>query len=392
MTVNKTNWSLVLIIVFAGITAATNIGKVAPVIPLIQQELGLSLVNVGWVVSGFSLAAMFLCLLMSVLATQVGNYRLAVLALLMMGAGGLISANAGSFPALLSGRVTESLGFVMIAVTGPALLAKVALPEDMAIAITLWTIWLPVGVILMLLLSPLLVSLSGWRLVWSVTSWLSLAWALVLGIAVFKIGTAGDRAPRISRAEFRGLFHRNSWLLTLSMTCFSMAYLAATSFAPTFWYETHDISLRQGAYFLTFAMFGTMIGNLSSGLLVKRGYATRKLLLMAFVIPTLIGGCSFLTSLPFWVQYIGFVIFTTLAGAVPTVLMAVAPTYTSSPVQIGPSVAMVFQGATTGQVLGPILLSQLIEYHQHNWSWALLFFSVLAVMGSLLMSQVRPPE
>jgi MFS family permease len=72
--------------------------------------------------------------------------------------------------------------------------------------------------------------------------------------------------------------------------------------------------------------------------------------------------------------------------------MAVAPTYTSSPVQIGPSVAMVFQGATTGQVLGPILLSQLIEYHQHNWSWALLFFSVLAVTGGLLMSQVRSPE
>ena len=59
--------------------------------------------------------------------------------------------------------------------------------------------------------------------------------------------------------------------------------------------------------------------------------------------------------------------------------------------QIGPSVAMVFQGATAGQVLGPILFSQLIEYHQHNWSWALLFFGVFALLGGMFMFLIRPP-
>ena len=390
--VAKTHWWLVIVVVLAGVTAATNIGKVAPVIPLIQQELGLSLANVGWVVSGFSCAAMFLCLLMSVLASKIGNYRLAVLALLLMGVGGLVSASADEFTTLLLGRITESLGFVMIAVTGPALIAKVVLTKDRPLAITLWSIWLPVGVILMLLLSPLLVDLSGWRLVWQTTGSLALVWTLVLGIALFKIGWASDREKSISRTEFRGLFHRNSWLLALSLACFSCVYLAATSFAPTFWFETHNISLRNGAYWLALAMFGTIIGNISSGLLVKRGYPTRNLLLIGFVVPALLGGLAFVVGLPFWLQYLCFFTFVTFGGAVPTVAMTVAPTYTTAPVQVGPSVALVFQGATTGQVLGPILFSQLIEYHQYNWSWAVLFFSMFALVGGALMSMIRPPN
>lgn len=387
----KTHWWLVFVVVFAGVTAATNIGKVSPVIPLIQQELGLSLVNIGWIVSGFSFFSMFLCLLMSVLASKAGNYRLAVLALVLMGVGGLASASAADFTILLFGRITESLGFVMIAVTGPALIAKVVLTKDRPLAITFWSIWLPVGVILMLLLSPVLVDFSGWRLLWLVTGCLALLWALVLGIALFRIGRASDREPSINRAEFRGLFHRNSWLLTLSMLCFSCAYMSATAFAPTFWFETHGISLREGAYWLALAMFGTIVGNLSSGLLLKRGYPARSLLLAGFVLPAFLCGFVFVSGLPFWLQYICLVLFVTCGAAVPTITLATAPTYATSSVQVGPSVAMVFQGATAGQVLGPILLSQLIEYHQYNWSWAVLFFGAFALIGGVLMSLLHAP-
>ena len=387
----RTHWWLALVVAFAGVVAATNIGKVAPVIPLIQGELGLSLGNVGWIVSAFSVCAMFLCLAMSIIASKAGNYRLAVAALLLMGGGGLVSANADAFGLLLIGRVTESLGFVMIAVTGPALIARVVLPEDRALALTFWSLWLPVGVVLMLLLSPLLVGLSGWRLVWSVTAWLSLFWALVLGAAFFHIGRAGDREPSITWPEFRGLFQPDSLLLCLSLASFSCAYMVGTSFAPTYWFEVHDISLKEGAYWLSAAMVGTIVGNLTCGILVKKGYSGRSILLTAFVIPAMLGGLSFVIGLPFWFQYICFFVFTTCTGAVPTAAIALAPTYVSSPAQIGPSVALVFQGATIGQVIGPIIFSQLIEYHEHNWSWGLAFFIAMACIGGGLMSMLRPP-
>jgi predicted MFS family arabinose efflux permease len=336
--------------------------------------------------------AMLLCLPMSLLASKVGNYRMALAALLLMGGGGLVSAHAHDFNTLMLGRITEGFGFVMIAVTAPALIARAVTTQDRPIAMTMWSLWLPVGVSATLLAAPLLVAWSGWRLLWTASGWVALMWVLVLGVAFFNVGRSGDRQAAITRIELADLFHRDSWLLVLSFICFSSVYTAAIAFAPTFWHEVHRMSLASGALLLVPAMLGTIVGNISSGLLIKRGYPVNRLLAACFVVPALLGGLAFVEGLPFWLQYMCFISFTTLTGMVPTAIMAVAPAYTHSHVQIGPIVALVFQGATTGQVIGPVLLSQLIEYQQHNWTWGLLFFGGFAVVGGSLMYLIRPPQ
>ena len=238
----KTSWPLVIIVAGAGFTAAFNIGKVAPVLSLIQAEMGLELSDLGLVVSVYSLMVMLLCIPVAIAGAQFGNYRTAVLALGLMGCGGLLSAHADNLSWLLFGRVVEGFGFVMIAVAAPALIARSVLPEDRAMGMTVWSLWLPVGASTMLLLSPTLIDYADWRLPWSFTGWFALVWMVVLGLAFSKVGRAGDKQRGISMQQIKGIFQPGTLVMALSMALFSALYTVAIAFAPTVWHETKQIT------------------------------------------------------------------------------------------------------------------------------------------------------
>ena len=388
----KTSWPLVLVVAVAGFAASFNIGKVAPVLPLIQAEMGLELSDLGLIVSVYSLLVMLLCVPTAIAGAQFGNYRTAVLALGLMGCGGLLSAHAGTFSGLLFGRIVEGLGFVMIAVAAPALIARAVLPEDRAMGMTIWSLWLPIGAGTMLLTSPTLIDYADWRLPWSMTGWFALIWMVVLGAAFLKVGRAGDRQRGISKQQIKGIFQPGTLMMALSMALFSCIYTVAIAFSPTVWHETKQISLQSGSYLLALAMIMTVAGNLLAGRLVKRGYPLNRLLVRGFIIPSLFCSLIFVQALPFWAQYAGFMIFTTAVGVVPAAMFAKAPAYTSEPIQISLVIALVFQGNAMGQVLGPILFSNLIEWQHQNWSWGLPFYLVIIGIGGLVMYSVKPPK
>ena len=391
MIPEKTRWPLVMIVAVAGFAAASNIGKVAPVLPLIQEEMGLQLSDMGLVVSVYSLLAMMLCVPVAILGARLGNDRTALLALGLMGVGGLISANAGNLTYLLLGRITEGFGFVMIAVSGPALIARAVLPQDRTIGMTIWSFWLPAGVSLMLLSSPALTAIDGWRLPWSFTGGFALLWMGVLGFAFRDIGRSGDRQRGISNQQIKGIFQPGTLMMALALGCFSSLYTVGLAFSPTVWFETKGISLQTGSYLLAFAITGTIAGNIAGGVLVKRGYNINKLLAGSFILPSFIAALMFVEALPFWLQYTCYFSFATISGAVPSAIFARAPAYTTEPVQISLVIALVFQGTSAGQVFGPVLFSNLIEWQHHNWAWGSLFFAGMAIIGGLVIWQIKPP-
>ena len=388
----KTSWPLVMIVAGAGFTAAFNIGKVAPVLPLIQAEMGLELSDLGLVVSVYSLLSMLLCVPIAIAGAQFGNYRTAVLALGLMGCGGLLSAHADSLSWLLLGRIVEGFGFVMIAVAGPALIARAVLPQDRAMGMTVWSLWLPVGVSSMLLLSPTLIDLANWRLPWSITGWFALFWMVVLALAFLKVGRSGDKQRGITKQQIMGIFQPGTLMMALGLGIFSSLYTVGIAFSPTIWYETKQISLQTGSYLLAIAIFSTVIGNLVGGYFIKRGYPLNRLLVIGFVIPSMLCSLVFVQALPFWFQYACFVVFATSVGIIPAAIFAKAPAYTTEPIQISLAIALVFQGTTAGQVIGPIVFSNLIEWKDGDWSWGLVYALSIAVIGGLVMYSIKPPK
>ena len=388
----KTSWPLVMIVAGAGFTAAFNIGKVAPVLPLIQAEMGLELSDLGLVVSVYSLLSMLLCVPIAIAGAQFGNYRTAVLALGLMGCGGLISAHADGLSWLLFGRIVEGFGFVMIAVAGPALIARAVLPQDRPMGMTVWSLWLPVGVSSMLLISPTLIDLADWRLPWSLTGWFALFWMVILALAFLKVGRSGDKQRGITKQQIRGIFQPGTLMMALGLGIFSSLYTVGIAFSPTIWHETKQVSLQTGSYLLAIAIFSTVFGNLVGGYFIKRGYPLNRLLVIGFVIPSILCSLVFVQALPFWFQYTCFMIFAISVGIIPAAIFAKAPAYTTEPIQISLAIALVFQGTTAGQVIGPIVFSNLIEWKGGDWSWGLVYALSIAVIGGLVMYSIKPPK
>ena len=257
---------------------------------------------------------------------------------------------------------------------------------------TIWSLWMPIGASILLLISPTLIDFAGWRLPWSLTGWSALVWMVVLGVAFLSVGRSGDKQRGISKQQIKAIFQPGTLMMALSMMLFASLYLVAIAFAPTIWHETKQVSLQAGSYLLAFAMIMTIVGNLFGGYLIKRGYSLNRLLVRGFVIPSMLCSLIFISAVPFWLQYSFFVIFTAAVGIVPAAIFARAPAYTTEPIQISLVIALVFQGTSAGQVFGPILFSNLIEWQNHNWSWGALFYLMIASVGGMLMYSIRPPK
>lgn len=89
------------------LVAVGNVSSVAPAFPQVIEVFGVSRVQVGWVVTAYSLPGILSAPLAGVLADRVGRKRVLVPTLLVFGVAGGACALARSFPVLLMLRVFQ---------------------------------------------------------------------------------------------------------------------------------------------------------------------------------------------------------------------------------------------------------------------------------------------
>ena len=73
MTAARTSWPAVVAALATGVLAATYVGKLPPALPALSEELGLSLVAAGWIVSIFSVIGARVCLFVGFLVDRPGG-------------------------------------------------------------------------------------------------------------------------------------------------------------------------------------------------------------------------------------------------------------------------------------------------------------------------------
>lgn len=391
-TRDHTRWSLVLIATIAGFAAALNVGKVSPTLSLLQQELALSLLQMGWVVSSYSGLVMLIAVPVGLLSAKAGHYRLTLLGLVLLGGGALTSTYAADIVVLLAARITEGLGYVMVAIAAPALITQVVNPKDRAMAMGIWATWMPVGICIMLLSAPTIIAASGWRNVWLLAGVFPLLWLCVVAFSFRGMQRTTPNPNSRALADIRGILHRAPLLIMAAFACFSALFLVAATFPITAWHQLKGISLQHGSYLLTFAIILNICGNLIGGALIARGLALSRVLAISFTLPALLAGLTFVETLPFWLQYVCLASFFFFGGIVPGAIFAAAPAYATSPAQIGLLIGLFFQGAATGQVIGPIVFSTLIELANGNWAWGAAFYGFFGLLGGLVMINIPPPQ
>ncbi len=359
-------WVILTVVLLASVAASLNQFKVPPLIPVLMDAFRLDLSQAGALMSVFALAGLVLALPAGLILQRLGPKLAGGIAVgcLAIGSGwGALTTSAGP---LLASRVLEGVGFGLIAVVGPAAIAGWFPPEKRGVPMGIWSIWVPVGSVVMFNLAPALETTLGWQAVWWTGAGFALAALILYWLFVRLPASPGDdrhdpsapgdtSPPRLGAA----LANRSIWLLGLEFACFNIVLIGLYTFFPTFLVEVRGYSLAQGAFIASLSTLVALGSAPLAGWVSDRIGSRRLLVAIPFLV---IAGLMFF---PFhvtgWTLYAFVILLGVISGATPTATFAAAPEVMGSPRLAGIGMAVVSLGMNLGIVLGPLLFGSLVQ-------------------------------
>jgi MFS family permease len=382
-----TPWGRVFLLIGAGVVASFQIGKVPPVLPGIRAELGLSLFLASWVISIFNVIGLFLGPLAGSLADRLGHRRLVLWGLVIQGSGSLAGSLAGSPGLLLGTRVLEGLGFLVIATATPALIFKIVRPERIRLALGFWSAFVPIGMTLVMLGSPLILGHFGWRGIWRANALILFGYALVLGNRTRRLMRAGGGPQTGWRLILEDVVRTagapGPLVLALTFSTYALQWGTVMGFFPTLLMENRGF-LAGSSSLLTALMVAVNIpGNFLGGWLLQRGVRRGRIMVFSCLVMAGAGLVIFSSVFPFAVQYTACLVFSALGGMLPAAVFGGAPVFAPNPKLVATTNGLIVQGSQLGQVVGPPLLAWMVSA-SGTWAVAPWLLIPVALVGAIL--------
>jgi MFS family permease len=355
-----------------GVTAALHIGKLPVAIPVLQDALGLSLVQAGFLLSLVQLAGMTLGMFVGLLADRVGPRRVMQVGLLLLAAGSALGALAPGVGWLLASRVVEGLGFLLAVLPAPGLLRqRVLYAPTLARALGWWGAYMPLGTALALLLGAALIGGVGWRGTWLILSALAVVacavftWRVPPPAALAAPAGVAALGPRLQRTLRSG----GPWLVALAFLLYSGQWLAVIGFLPTLYHQAGYSGAVLGG--LTALAAGVnVLGNVGAGRLLASGARPGRVLQAAYLSMALGAAVAFGGVGPVWLQYGAVLVFSAVGGLIPGTLFGVAVHLAPDADTVSTTVGWMQQLSSLGQFLGPPLVAWLaVEVGGWQWTW-----------------------
>ena len=384
-------WRAVWAVFAGGLACGAYIGKIPPALPLQRAELGLTLVESGFIATTFNVIGMLVGMFVGVLCDRYGHKRLGLAGLAVMCLAGLLGAAARDFPTLLASRFLEGVGFILFTVAGSALMAAAASDADRPKAMGLWSSYMPSGGVAAILLAPLLFAAAGWRGAW-------VAWALV-SAAVLVLVWRSAPAPKYgsvgsARLALESLRQPGGVALALLFACYTAQWTSVMIWLPTFMVGERGASAGTASLFTALMVLVNIPGNLGGGWLIAHGVRRGTLILAAAAIMILTDIAMLNSALPDALRFLSVLVFSCCAGTIPGAIFTGVVVHAKTPQHVGTTNGMVMQTSQAGQFFGPILLAWLAS-HFGGWGaslWAMLAFAGgCALCGyAVLRIEARP--
>ncbi len=373
------------LVVAAGGVAALQVGKLPPALPALQAELGLTLVQSGFLLSMVQLAGLTLAVFMGLLADGMGLKRSMVRGLFLLALASAAGGLATSVQALLVLRAIEGLGFLLVALPAPALIRRLVPPQQLAGMLGVWGAYMPTGTALALLAGPLFMPVWGWHAWW----WLFALVSLSMACWVWRAIPADPHVPAQALTGVADrlrctLVARGPWLVALTFGLYSGQWLAVVGFLPSI-YAAAGLEGALLGVLTALAAAVNMGGNMASGRLLQRGWPPRATLWLGFgamALGSTIAFAAFTEGWP-WLRYAGVLLFSGLGGLVPGTLFSLAVRLAPGEQQVAATVGWVQQLSALGQFIGPPTAAALAA-RAGGWQLTPLFTVACCAGGALL--------
>lgn len=375
----RTKWTQVALIIIAGIIGSFQIGKVAIAIPLLREDLGLSLFAVSWIAGAYAT----LGVVGGVAAGFVFSYfplRLVIVfGLGLIACGNFMGAWAPDATLLIVSRVIEGIGFLAMVIACPTLLRSMVTPRSQQVVFALWASYMPVGTVAIMLAGPWLMQ-GDWRWLWTLNGLLAAGHAvlvLTLGrrgqpVAGKRVKPAVDDILAVVRAG------TPVWL-ALAFTLYTIQYFALTTFLPTFLVDRMGLSLATAGTVSALALTANIAGNIAAGFILRMGAPLWALFVVVFSTIGLSSFAIFHADSPLVLAVAAAGVCLGLAALLPSSIIVTMPRLLASNQQLALAMGMVQQASSVGQLAGPALLALCIEWQ--GWGGVPYLFAAIAIGG-----------
>jgi MFS family permease len=383
------NWPAIWAIFCGGLIAGAYMTKVAPAIPGLRDELGLTLVESGFIATTFNLMGMLVGMLAGVLCDRFGHKRLAFFGLIVLTAGGLLGAFSFGFSSLLVSRFIEGIGFIVFTVSAVALMnASAATARDRANALGLWSSYMPTGGAIALFAAPWLIAAWGWRGLWMACAVLAVlsAFALWRIVPVSQHGQVGSM-----RLVAESLARPGNLVMAVLFAFYVAQWTSVMVWLPTFLIDEHRLSAGAAALATAFFVLINAPGNLAGGWLLARGVPRGALVVAGATIAGLCQIGMLSEALHPALRFALMLAFTFCAGVIPASVFSGIPVHARTPQHIGTGNGIVMQASQIGQFLGPLALAWIATRFGgwHASLWALLTFAAGAVLCGIAIGLIE---
>ncbi|KZB69404.1 CynX/NimT family MFS transporter [Thalassospira sp. MCCC 1A02491] len=376
----------IIILYGLGLTASMQVGLIGPIAPDLRAGFGLSQAEFGLVASLITAAGALAAIPTGVWAARAGLRKSLVLGGLMMIAGAVIFATANATPLLYAGRLVTSIGYLLIVVGAPSWMAGFDNPKMVAMAMSIWGTFIPVGIALGNWISAAMVVWLDWRL--------AVAACTVPVLVLLPLLALMEKPPTATVRKSLGsgvmgvLKSRSALKVALTFSAFAGATSAALAFMPAMMVDNLDIGIAPAAGIIgTTAIVGNIIGSIGAGVALGRQVAGRRILIaflpmMAAAIATLFVSTDMAISL------IALVIFNIGQGAVAGTCFALLPAIAKDGLSMPALQGMLAQFAEIFVVIVPPLTGAMIDFN--GWGGAAVILAGFYFAG-FMISAIRSP-
>ncbi len=370
----------IIVLYGLGLTASMQVGLIGPIAPDLRASFGLSQAEFGLVASLITAAGALCAIPAGVWAARAGLRRSLVLGCMMMVAGALIFATANASSLLYVGRIVTSIGYLLIVVGAPSWMAGFNNPKLVAMAMSIWGTFIPVGIALGNWVSAAVVTWLDWRLAVAACT-VPVMLLLPLLIAMNQPETGSTRRS-LTVGVIGVLKSRAALQVALTFAAFAGATSAALAFMPAMLADNLDISIALSAGIIgTTAIAGNVIGSVGAGSVLGRGINGKAILviflpLMAAAIAVLFISKIMLLSIT------ALIVFNICQGAVAGTCFALLPAIAKEGLSMPALQGMLAQFAEISVVIVPPFVGIMID--QNGWFGAAFVLGGFYITGFLI--------
>jgi predicted MFS family arabinose efflux permease len=382
-----------IVVVACGVIAAMHVWKLPTALTEVRADLSIDLVEAGLLLALVQLAGMLGGLPASLFGERVGLRRAMAIGLVLLVAGTAVSATAPSFGVLMGGRVLEGIGFLTATVVAPALIRRDTAFDRATLALGFWAAFQGMATFTALLGSSLLLQVADWRTwYWVMAALTAVGIPLLLKYVPPDPSGQGGTFTALGRVWI-SVRSWKPWVAGLIFACYTIQWMAVIAFLPTV-YEGYGISTVVGGGLSAVAGGLNAVGAVLAGVLLRRGFGVRQLVITAFVIMTVTAFGVYAPNWSSWdgafiAQFVLVCIFSCIGALVPASLTRIAVDLAPQGGSPAAVIGLMQQIYTTGNFVGPTLLAWLAAQAGgwHTSWWLSAAFGSLGVVLVLVLSE-----